>query len=140
MDRFEWLIRVFEEQIPFNRLIGLRVVEIDSGSVLLHVPYRADLVGDFMRPALHGGVVSSCADVAGGMAVWSTLSPDDRVSTIDLRVDYLQPAAAGDLWCRAEVLRVGNRVSVADVILYQDSPDTPIAAGRCAYNIKRREE
>ena len=60
----------------------------------LQLPYRAELIGDASRPALHGGVISTLIDVAGGFAVWTQLAGvEDRVSTIDLRVDYLAPGA-----------------------------------------------
>ncbi len=140
MERYDWLVEIFEEKVPFNRLIGLKVAEIAQGTVLIHVPFSEGLIGDFRRPALHGGVLSACADVAGGVAVWSEFSPEDAVSTIDLRVDYLRPGAKGDLWCRGEVLRSGNRVAVTTMTLYQDSPDIPIAVARGAYNIRRHVE
>src|SRR4051812_1103182 len=86
------LRQIIEEFIPFNKFLGVRAVAIGSGRVVLEIPYREELVGDPVKRALHGGVLSALADVAGGMAVWSTVeNPETRVSTIDLRVDYLRP-------------------------------------------------
>ena len=134
------LIDVFENHIPFNQHLGLRVDTLSVGETVLRIPFQAALIGDARRPALHGGVVSAVADAAGGLAVWSKLPGGSTVSTIDLRVDYLRPGSESDLYCSASVLRIGNRVGVATMTVYQADPDTPIAEARGVYNIKRVED
>ena len=139
------LTRVMEELIPFNRFLGIRCEEVREGYARLRIPFREELVGDPMRPALHGGVLSALADTAGGAAVWTGLrDARGRVSTIDLRVDYLRPARLADVVCEATVVRQGNRVGVADMRLYHPSaaeagglaeaPHT-IATGKGVYNV-----
>ena len=135
-----------EELIPFNRFLGIRCEEVREGYARLRIPFRAELVGGPMRPALHGGVLSTLADTAGGAAVWTGLrDARGRVSTIDLRIDYLRPARLADLVCEATVVRQGNRVGVADMRLYhppaappagepEQAPDT-IATGKGVYNV-----
>ncbi len=131
------LKRAMEQYIPFNRFLGLRVEEIREGFVRLVVPFRDELVGDPLRPALHGGVLSALADTAGGAAVWTKVTDDrGRVSTIDLRIDYLLPAKLEPVIAEAVVVRAGNRVGVADVRLFQPSaPEKTIATGKGVYNI-----
>ena len=91
-----------------------------------------------MRPAMHGGVISTMADVAGGMAVWTSLmDPHARVSTIDLRVDYLRPGRLATLVAEGHVVRTGNRVAVVDVRLFHAADEaTTIATGKGVYNVK----
>jgi uncharacterized protein (TIGR00369 family) len=133
----EVLRQVMEELIPFNRYLGVRVGVAREGFARLEVPFRDELVGDPMRPALHGGVISALADAAGGAAVW--LGIDDelaRISTIDLRIDYLRPARLVTIVAEANVVRLGNRVGVADVRLFnEDAEDVTIATGKGVYNI-----
>jgi uncharacterized protein (TIGR00369 family) len=132
---------VMENLIPFNKYLGVRALVVTRERVRLEVPFRDCLVGDAVRPALHGGVLSALADAAGGAAVW--VSVDDeraRVSTIDLRVDYLRPANLELLVAEAHVVRLGNRVGVADVRLFNGSaPDTVIATGKGVYNVSIRK-
>jgi uncharacterized protein (TIGR00369 family) len=133
----EVLKGVMESLIPFNRYLGVRVTEAKKGYCRMEVPFRDELVGDPMRPALHGGVLSALADTAGGMAVWSGLDDErGRVSTIDLRVDYLRPARLETIAAEAHVVRLGNRVGVADVRLFHPSQATEtVATGKGVYNI-----
>lgn len=136
--RLAFVRHLMTEGVPFNRVLGIQVVEIGNGRVVFAVPFRPELVGDPDRPALHGGVLSAVADAAGGCAVWTTVGESDRVSTIDLRIDYLRPARLELFHAIATVLRVGNRVGVANVIVVHPSrPDEPVAEAKGVYSVKR---
>jgi uncharacterized protein (TIGR00369 family) len=138
----EVLKQVMEDLIPFNRYLGVKLAVARKGFARLEVPFRDELVGDPMRPALHGGVISALADAAGGGAVWTGLEDDRaRVSTIDLRIDYLRPARLVTLVAEATVVRLGNRVGVADVRMFNiDAEDVTIATGKGVYNITIKKE
>lgn len=137
MDK-EALKQLMEEMIPFNKFLGIKCSTIGEGFVRLELPWRAEFIGDPMRPAMHGGVISTMADVAGGMAVWaSLLDPHMRVSTIDLRIDYLRPGRLATLVAEAHVVRRGNRVAVVDVKLtHANDESVVIATGKGVYNVK----
>ena len=141
MDR-DALRQMMEELIPFNRFLGIKVAEITEDHVRLVLPFRPEFVGDPMRPALHGGVISTLADVAGGLAVWTGLAdPRARVATIDLRIDYLLPGRLETLEAKAAVVRKGNRVGVVDVAVFHPlRPTETVATGKGVYNIVMRKE
>ena len=145
--RFEALVRFLEHNIPFNCVLGIRTVKLHEGKATLVIPWKDELIGDAARPAVHGGVISALIDTAGGAACFSMLSnPKDRVSTVDLRVDYLRPGPPEDLYCSAEVIRMGNKVAVTHMEVRSASsaqtPENspPIAAGTAVNNIVRRED
>ncbi|HEY3119758.1 MAG TPA: PaaI family thioesterase [Vicinamibacteria bacterium] len=133
----EDLLKIMEEHVPFNRLLGIRGESAGNGRGVLVLPVRPEHIGDPRRPALHGGVLSSLIDTAGGVAAWSALGPEESVSTVDLRVDYLEPAGlGGPLRAEAELIRKGNRVCHVKVAVTQDG--RLVAEGRGVYNIHRR--
>lgn len=143
--RRDQLIAWFEQGIPFNRHLGLRLDALERGYAVLRIPWRDELVGDVERPAVHGGVTSMLVDTAGGAACFAMLDhAADRVSTVDLRVDYLRPGGGEDLVCSATIVRMGNRVAVARMEVYSGqlptarSPAPTIATGHGVYNILRR--
>src|SRR5262245_37455222 len=127
-----------EEVIPFNKFLGVHVAHVSRGNVRLEIPWREEFVGDPMRPALHGGVISALADTAGGAAVWSAIDdPTARISTIDLRVDYLRPGRLERLVAEADVVRVGGRVGVADIrVFHAAGAQETVATGKGVYAIK----
>jgi uncharacterized protein (TIGR00369 family) len=135
------LRQMMEQMIPFNRFLGIEVARLAEDHVRLSLPFRPEFVGDPMRPALHGGVISTLSDVAGGLAVWTGLADARaRVSTIDLRVDYLVPGRLERLDAKAHVVRKGNRVGVVDVVVFHPARETEaIATAKGVYNIVIRE-
>lgn len=135
---FTYFRAIIEEQIPFHRLLGVKVRFLGEGVCTLYVPFREELVGDSMRSTLHGGVLSTLIVTCGGFAVWSMCNFNDKISTIDMRVDYLRPAFDSDLVAESRVRFVGNRVGNAHTVVYPDgAPDNILAEGRSVYNIKR---
>ena len=55
-------IQFLEEQVAFNRYLGVQVAALTEGFARLELPFRDELVGDPFRPALHGGALSALAD------------------------------------------------------------------------------
>jgi len=131
------LKQFFEQEIRFNAYLKMNVAQLGDGYARLEIPYREELIGDPLRPALHGGVVSTLLDTAGGIAAFTSVAPGDLLSTVDLRVDYLRPAGLLDVVAEGRVVRIGNRVAVCDIVAYQDDPKKPVATGKGVYNIRR---
>jgi uncharacterized protein (TIGR00369 family) len=132
------LRQVAEEFIPFNKFLGIRVTIAERGRVELELPFREELIGDPMKRAIHGGVLSTLIDTTGGMAVWGAiLDPHLSVSTIDLRVDYLRPGKPETLVCEGTAVRVGRSVGVTDMrVFHRSAPSSTIATGKGVYAIK----
>ena len=96
-----------------------------------------DRIGDPHRRALHGGVLASMLDVAGGTVCWAAMkSADSRVSTVDLRVDYLRPGKGEKILCESTLIRLGKSVGVARMEVYLASDrEYVIATGQGVYNL-----
>jgi len=138
---------VIEEKIPFNLLLGIEVEDLTDDSLCLRLDMRPDLIGNFLRGTLHGGVIASILDVAGGIVAWFGLiqqmegSPFEemvsrfsKVGTIDLRVDYLRPGIGTHFLANASILRMGNRIAVARMELHNDSEQL-ISVGTGSYSV-----
>lgn len=132
------LKEMFEQRIPFNRFLGLQVASMEPGKAVVRLPFRDEYIGDAQRPAIHGGVISTLIDATGGLAAYTRLEESDRISTIDILVDYLNPADKSELIAQAEVVRIGNRVAVVRVKVVQEGHQEPVARGRAVYNIARK--
>ena len=118
------LKHLFEEQIVFNKLLGLKLHRVTATQVSGSMVMRPDLVGNFSEGRLHGGVISAVLDTTGGIAVTAALcaryplESDEqhaarfsKLGTIDLRIDYLRPGISERFEMRAEVIRLGSRIA-----------------------------
>jgi uncharacterized protein (TIGR00369 family) len=137
---FELYRQIMEEFIPFNKVLGMKLLEVKDYKVTVLIPFKPELIGDPRKKAIHGGVLASVMDAAGGAAGGTTLkSFDDKLSTIDLRIDYIQPGRGEDIICEAEVVRSGSRVIFTKMVCFhQDKKHEIIAEGRGVYSVIRK--
>jgi len=115
---------------PYQRFLGLELVRCEEGLVEIGMPFREEFLRDDGSDWLHGGILSALIDIAGDYAVYSKTAGD--VPTVDLRVDYLRPAKRGRLTALARTVKVGRRVSIADVEV-KDEQGQVVAVGRGVY-------
>ena len=131
---------IIENWMPVNKLFHLSVVDIDDGYVKINVPFRKEFIGDALQNLWHGGIIASIADTAGGIAAATTISfPQDKVNTIDIRIDYLKGATDTDIFVVAQVIKVGKRIINADMKVFQDEDDL-IAIARASYSVLRKAD
>ncbi|NYJ28733.1 hotdog fold thioesterase [Allomuricauda sp. ARW1Y1] len=130
------LIRLAEDEIPIHRYLGLKVVTIEKEFIRVRIPFREDFVGDIRTKRWHGGIMATVMDSVGGaIGIANFESPEDKLSTIDLRVDYLRFAEGKDLLFEGKLVRMGNRIMVTKMKAFQDG--VLVAEGRGVYNFIR---
>ena len=139
------LQEITEDRIPFNKLIGMKIDNLDLENIRIRFEMRPELVGNFMRGNLHGGVISTVLDVTGGMLAWTGIMKKmegsnfeeiterfAKIGTIDLRVDYLRPGLGKYFVATGSTLRTGNKLSVIRMELHNDE-GILIAVGTGSY-------
>lgn len=139
------LRQVFEERIPFNHVLGLRITRLAPAHVAARIDMRPELVGHYAYNRLHGGVISAGLDATGGLAVMAAIGARhmdetplermqrfSRLGTIDLRIDYLRPGIGSHFELRAEVLRLGSRVATTRMEFIGPQGEL-MSAGAAAY-------
>jgi len=143
----EMIATLFQDQVPFNQLIGLTVPTFTKDSIELKIKMKPELVGNILHGILHGGVTASILDVAGGMIIFNQTLEDmelvtqetvikkiQNLGTIDLRIDYLRPGRGSEFTATATVIRAGNKVAVARMELHNEKGDH-IAFGTGTYMV-----
>ena len=115
---------------PYQRFLGLVLERQGDGEVVIRLPFRTDFLREDGSDWLHGGVISALIDIAGDYAIVTRFNAG--VPTIDLRIDWLRPARAGDLVATGRVVKTGRRVSLADVEVH-DAKGVLVAVGRGLY-------
>jgi len=137
-DKLAVLKQVFETQMPFNKLLGLKVIELKDGFTKILIPFKEEFIGDFIQKRWHGGIQASIADSAGGIAALTSISSfEEKVNTIDMRIDYLHGSEPKDIYAEAEIIKDGKRIIKVDVKLYHEKTKI-IALARCAFSVLRK--
>ena len=94
----------------FTSTIGVEVVEADQGDEARAVLDAGDR---HLNPhgTVHGGAVAALVDTAMGAAV---AKEDVAPVTIEMKVNYLEPAPPGRIEARARVRRRGSRITIVE--------------------------
>ncbi len=124
--------------IPYINFIGVQF-ERRGDEVTAIMPFRNDLIGNPVLPALHGGATAAFLEMTCVMELtWATLwdaiengkmAPDDikvgqtltLPKTIDFTVDYLRSGLPRDAYARARINRSGRRYASVYVEAWQDN-------------------
>ena len=72
---------------------------------------------------VHAGVQGTLADHTAGSAACSLIGEEEMILTIEYKVNLLRPCVGERLRCRAEVLRPGRTLMVAESAVYADGPE-----------------
>ncbi|EIJ43970.1 hypothetical protein BegalDRAFT_3145 [Beggiatoa alba B18LD] len=140
------MLPTFEEKMPFNKLLGIQIVSLHLNEVKIRFDMREELIGNFVHRILHGGVIASVLDVAGGMIAIANsfqqrrehlteserMQGIDKTGTIDMRIDYLRPGRGDYFIATATILRSGRKVAVTRMELHNDE-NLLIAVGTGCY-------
>jgi uncharacterized protein (TIGR00369 family) len=116
--------------LPFARLIGMRLVDLKLDEAVISIEMRDDL----RQPSgvLHGGVTATLIDTAMAFAVRTRLETTAATATIDLTVHYLRPLVAGKAICTGKVVRAGKRVFTVSADVHNEEGKL-IATGLSTY-------
>lgn len=128
MDDFSKLMSYRNEMNEFAKLLHIETVELREGYAKVVMP-----IGDALRNpqgAVHGGVLYTIADVAGGNAA---ASHGEWIATLDSNFHYLRPGLdLTALTAVATELKYGRRVSVYHVEV-SDQNGTVLGVGTFTY-------
>lgn len=138
------------EGIPYIQYLG---VQFDRrGDELTAVlPFRDDLIGNPILPAIHGGVTAAFLEISAVIELtWSTLWADmeegtapaqpPMPKTIDFTVDYLRTGLPRDAYARARVNRSGRRYASVHVEAWQDNRERLFAQATGHFLMPSRDD
>jgi uncharacterized protein (TIGR00369 family) len=119
---------------PHLRGLGFEIASLGDGVCVAKLPYRPELIGDPVSRVLHGGVVTTLLDSAGGAAVLSALGKPTSLATLDLRIDYLRSMPPErELTARVECYRKTKHIAFARGFAFDSDESTPVAAMAATY-------
>ena len=139
------LKKLFEEDVAFQRLMGVRIVSFDPDRPRMRFDMKPELIGHPVRKVLHGGVIASALDSIAGFAVLLAMmkkhqdEPQEaqlarflKIGTIDLRIDFIRPGKGVHFIASANVMRAGGKIANVRMELENDAGEA-IAAGAAAF-------
>ncbi|MGH9865911.1 MAG: PaaI family thioesterase [Candidatus Acidiferrales bacterium] len=100
------------------RQFGFRLDDAGPGRAVLKMkvlPKHKQIHG-----VVHGGVLASIADTAGGLATYLSLPPGSRTATVEMKINFLEPVQRGTIFAEARVIRLGKYLAVVECDVADD--------------------
>lgn len=111
-------------RIPFARSLNMELTVFEPGYAAGTADVEPEHTINVDTGAVHGGVIFSLADTIGSAAV---AAPATAVApTVDMRIDYLEPATTEQIKAEATVVRSGETDAVVDITV-TDEHDEQVA-------------
>jgi uncharacterized protein (TIGR00369 family) len=116
------------DAIPYARLLGVRIERVDGGFECV-LPFRPEIIGNTRLPAIHGGAIGSFLELTAILCLIDESGVTGNVPRpIGITIDYVRSAGPRETRARAEVFKLGRRISHVHVVAWQEERDRPVAA------------
>lgn len=104
---------------PFMAHLGVQLEDIGRGWCEASLELQAWHLQQ--TGVAHAGVVAALADHCAGAAASTELEPGQFVVTAEYKINLLRGARGERLFCRAEVLKRGQSLTVAEAEVFAES-------------------
>lgn len=131
------------ETVPQASALGFKLLSVEPGKGSILTPWREHLVGDPDTGVIAGGVITALLDHVCGLAIISMakdLTTPFSTATLDLRIDYMRPAAPrADVTAQAHCYKLTRNIAFVRGHAFDADPQDPIATAQAAFVLKRAE-
>jgi acyl-CoA thioesterase len=95
---------------PFAKLVGLRFPESDGPQCELQIDEKVlNVYG-----TVHGGAISTLADISMGYALFDLLREDERLATLEMKINYVAAVSSGVLTAEAKLVNRTRNLAVLE--------------------------
>lgn len=106
---------------PFHDHVGLTIESAAQGRARLRMRWSPKHAQEYGR--LQGGYLAMIADAAVHTAAATLMQPEERLTTVEMKVNFLAPVVGQDVIAQASILRRGRSIVVGEVDLRVESGD-----------------
>jgi uncharacterized protein (TIGR00369 family) len=111
----EYIKRIYEivNSCPYFELLSMTLKDVGVDYSVLEI----DLAKKHLQPfgMVHGGVFASIIDAAAFWSIYFGIEDQSAgLTTVDLKLNYLAPAASGKLIARGRQIKVGKTLGYAE--------------------------
>lgn len=115
------VLREIFRAAPFVAAIGMALESVSAGECATSLDVRGDHLQQ--NGVVHAGVVATMADHTAGGAASSLLEAGHYPLTVEFKINLLRPATTPRLLCRANVLKAGRTIVVAESEVFGTDPN-----------------
>lgn len=135
----EDLHRFLDTEFPQVKHLDMSVEHLDTKTIKVRIPVRER----HLRPGgtVSGPTLMTLADATTYLLILAQIGPVALAVTTNLNINFLRrPAADRDVIAEGRLLKLGKRLAVAEVGLFSDGDEDPVAHVTLTYSIPPSSE
>lgn len=101
-----------------------------------HLTFADHHIGNVWIRSIHGGVSASTIELCAEAETRKLLGEKQDTFVSTSTIDYLRITKDADIFARATIVRKSRRLSIVDVICWQDDETVPVARGTVTLKIE----
>lgn len=106
---------------PVQDLLDARLDRVDRGKAVFSMDADASYHNSVR--VVHGGIVTSLAELAASTAVMTVLDDDEAFTFVSQTTNYERPVVDERILATADVIRHGSRISFIQVVVRNEDDD-----------------
>lgn len=123
---------------PFLDFMGIELTELKEGSSQFRMPVRHDYLQG--ANTVQGGLIVALADEAIAHAMMTQLLPEEGLTTIELKSNFLAGVSSGNLIADATVFKKGKSLIIGDCLVTDDKGKNICRVSATFLLLKKKEE
>lgn len=104
-------VRASFERQQVMAWLGAKLTRLAPGQCEITLPRKPELTQQ--HGYIHGGIIGTIGDTAGGYAAFTLMPHDASVLTVEYKMNIMAPADGEQLIARGEVIRAGRSLVIA---------------------------
>lgn len=113
------------ESQAFLRYVGIKMESIEYGKIRMSCENRDELTQQ--QGFIHGGVLTTLADVSCGYAALTTMPEDAEVLTVEFKINIMRASTTKKIIADAQVLKPGKTLVVVESTVTDETEKNVLA-------------
>ena len=97
--------------------IGFRLEVIKPGETEGSLEIKS--IHKQQKGLLHGGVVTTIADIVAGFSAYTLVPEDYNVVTGEIKISFLNPGLTDKVWAKGWVIKSGRKLNVCEAEVWE---------------------
>ena len=115
-------IEKYLERQEFMNLIGFKLEIIEPGRTEGSLEVKP--VHRQQKGLLHGGVVTTIADIVAGFSAYTLVPHDYNVVTGEIKISFLNPGLTNKIWAKGWVIKSGRKLNFCEAEVWEVYKDS----------------
>jgi len=119
IELYREMIAGHRAQTPVMNYLHMKIIAVDEGQATFEMQTSPEMINSI--GLVQGGILSTVADAAMGLAAGSLLDENQFVTTIELKMNFLRPVKLGKITAIGKVTHPGHHIIFTECQIFTDS-------------------